>query len=268
MYRFIFCFLFLFLHSSAWAAVAIDQSGATDNGAAQAGTVTHSFTCANSNTLLLVGVSIRETTTTVTTLTDLTYNGLAIADATLVTSFTTPTSGTRIVTVYLYYFKPGAACNGSANNLVASLSVDKLAVLGALSLTGVDQTTPVDGAITTHSAGTPTDPAPCGSVTTETGDLVLCAIALRNSGVTVSAINNGTQTWQDVTTDNTPASDDVRGLGATTTGTGGQVIEYNLSTTAEWATAAVNINASVASTKKRQSPIYYNLLDTLLRRLS
>jgi hypothetical protein len=111
-------------------AIATNASSLTTSGG-YANSLTVSHTVAGSNTLLLVGVHCRSASTDVT---GVTYNGVAM---TLVG--TNENSG--VTGVQWYSLVAPAA---GANNVVVSLSSYKLFSVLIYSLTGVDQTTPIE----------------------------------------------------------------------------------------------------------------------------
>lgn len=271
MIKYLFSLLFLCCApAAAWAALAIEGFGVTDSGVTEVTSVnlangngTGNFTCTNNDTVLKVTGSIQESTATVTTVSTLTYNGLTLAGATLLASDTTPNTGTRSKTIYDYYWIPGAACDGAPHNLTMGISATRHVVLAIVSYTGANTTTPFDTPVAVvETNGTDSAVAACGAVTTEPGDRVFCSIALQNSGNTINTITNGTQIWQDASQES-PGSANLRAAGASMTGTGSQVIQFNLSASTAWTTIAFNINDADVVANDMQAPMLLSALGRL-----
>ena len=127
-----------------------------------------------------------------------------------------------------------------SNNVVVNLtggSADKAGV-GAVSYTGVDQTTPIDGIVTGETKST----SITQTVTSETDDLVQDAIAsLHNALPTVGA--GQTERWAfelgGVGTSGT------WGGGSTEPGTASVTMDWTVSGNKDWAAVGFNINNKV-----------------------
>ena len=163
-------------------AIAFD---ATANSAAVDGTsvssVTYSHTVvSNTNGVIVVGASIYGGAA----ITGITYNSVAL------TSIGTNTQNS--IHTELWYLKAPAT---GANNVVVTLdSAADHIVVGSVSLTGVDQTNPLD-ANTGASSGTSSISADITVVTDQSWIVDVVGNDLSSSTVTMGAQTNRTQRW-------------------------------------------------------------------------
>src|SRR2546427_236510 len=189
--------------------VSSSQTGGTS-------TTTWAHTTSGTNRVLVVGVSWANITTR--TVSSVTYNNVAMTSAGSAVNagnagaeifyLVAPAVGSNTVTVTL---------SGSANSLVG----------GAVTLTGVNQTTP----LRIFASATGSSTTPSVTVTSNTGETVIDTVSLTTSGaITV----NGTQTqqWQ--------AGTSGRGAGSTKPGAS-RVTMSSTSANLAWAIGAVGV---------------------------
>jgi hypothetical protein len=179
------------------------------------------------NGLLMVGVAIRTTTSTVSTVT------FGSQSLTHVPSGAT-NNGTDCRVELWYALAPASGLASLTVNLSGSSNV----TTGALTLTGVSQTTPFDA----YTANTGTSTTPSVSVgDSEASNVVVDVMAMQGQNG-VSAVGGGqTQEWTHVTTDAT-SSQNVRGAGSTEPGAAAVTMSYTMSASDIWAIGAVSIN--------------------------
>jgi hypothetical protein len=226
-------------------SIAFDAVGSGNN---SGGSTTISWTHttgSGTNRIMIVGVSIRNTTVSVSSIT---YGAQSL---TFIRSDTHPSATIRSELWYLI-----APASGSATVTVI-LSGASRATGGSCTYTGVDQTSPLDA----NAGGTGRSSSPSQSVTVNTANSWLLGhLAISGSTSTVTSGGAGqTMRWDQVTT-GTPAANNNRGHGSDKgpVGTGSQTISWGLSAAADWA-------ASVVALKSAFSAIGHADVDILIR---
>ena len=203
-------------------SIALDASSSctpVDNTSA-----TWSHTTSGANRVLIVGVIIRNSSSE--TVTSVTYSGVAMS---LVAAQSNGTS----VRAELWQL---VAPQTGAHNIVATIAPGTAMACGAMSFTGVNQTTPIDAT----NSNTGTSATPTVTVTTVTNHAWLVdTLAFRSSGTpgnpTGTAGSGQTQRWSGYF-----EADPVRGKGSSEgpqASAGGVVMDWNLSASVDWAIA-------------------------------
>ena len=173
--------LILFLAvSPAWAQIAFD-AGSNSGAQGTASSYSWSHTCTGSDLVLVVGVSIRHNTVTVT---GITYNGIALTQI--------RTDGRTSLTYSEIWFLKAPATG--SNTIAVTLSGGPTrSISGAVSLTGVDQTTPNDA----DNGATGSSTTPSASVTTVADNAwIVDVVAVRTgSSETITVGSGQTQRW-------------------------------------------------------------------------
>ena len=200
----------------------------------------HTVTALGSNRILVVGVSIRGTNAVST----VTYAGTPL---TLVGAQNETTNDNARVEIWQIV----APATG-ANNIVVDFGVGNNTrfVVGAVSLTGVDQTTPIDAAFAGDFGNSLT---PTVAITTVTNNAwVIDTLAARNAPVaTVGA--DQTQRW------NTSIATRITGAGSTEgpkTPAGTVTMSWTLSVARDWAIGAVAIRPAPTPTTLTHEEVY------------
>ena len=211
-------------------AIAFD---ATSNSDAQAGTTPYSWshTCTGSDLVLVVGVSIRHSSVTVS---GITYNGVALTQI--------RTDG-RTSSTYSEIWSLKAPATG-ANTIVVTLSgAPTRSVAGAVSLTGVDQTTPNDA----NNGGTGTGTTASAVVTTVADNaFVVGVVGVRTSASQTITVGAGeTKDW------NVPdGGNGLRAGGSHTTSAvtpaGAHTMDWTISASLSWALSAASFKPAGA----------------------
>ncbi|MDO8537004.1 MAG: hypothetical protein Q7R94_02040, partial [bacterium] len=192
---------------SAYAAIAFDAaSSAAASTAASSLTFPHTVASGNSR-LLIVGVTIADTSNAVATVT---YGGTSMI------SLGVASRGAGKPEVSLWYLVAPAT---GANNVVVTLTsgqTDRM-MAGAVSFTNVHQSTPVG---TFFSAASKASPATVGVTGTNLGDVVIDIIGNMDpaAGNTLAVGANQTERWQGSTGS---GSDQVLGGMSTESSSGG-----------------------------------------------
>jgi len=215
-------------------AIAFDSATSFAQDAA-ASSFSFSHTTSGSNRVLIVGVSIRnDLSQSVSTVT---YAGSPL------TFLRADTNGVSVRSELWYRVAPATG----ANTVVVTLSVSAKAAMGAISLTGVDQSTPIDANAGATGSGT----APSVSVTTVTNNAwVVDAAAFRstaNAEPTGTSGSGQTQRWSGYT-ESGGVSVNVRGKGSTEgpkNSPGGVVMDWSLSASVDWAISAASFRPGV-----------------------
>jgi len=219
---------YLCLRESLTSSIAFDASSSTSGSAAS---FTFAHTTSGAGRLLVVGVTIR--TDAGQTVTGVTYSGAAL------TFVRADTIGASIRSELWYRIAPATG----SNNVVVTLSMSAKAAAGAISLTGVDQTTPVDA----QNGATGTSVTPSVTVTSVTdGAWVIDATAFRSTGLGVPTGNPGagqTQRWSQYTEGGGNAAN-IRGKASTEgprSPAGAVVMDWALSASVDWAISGIAI---------------------------
>ena len=219
---------YLCLREELSSTIAYDASSSTSGSAAS---FTFALTTSGANRLLVVGVTIQ--TNAGQTVSGVTYAGAAL-------TFVRSDIIAGSVRSELWYRI--APATGS-NSVVVTLSASAKTAAGAVSFTGVDQTTPVDA----QNGATGTSVTPSVTVTTVTdGAWVVDAAAFRSTGVGVPTGNAGagqTQRWSQYT-EGGGAPLNIRGKASTEgprSPPGGVVMDWALSASVDWAISGLAI---------------------------
>lgn len=150
--------LLLFIASPMYAAIAHDADSHTDGGTSA--TFNWSHTCTGSNLVLMVFVGIIDTGLH-PTVSGITYNGVALTHVVASNNYGTSSNYAD----YWYIKNPTTGANSIAVTLSSAPNIQVFG--GGISLTGVDQTNPIDAFNTSNSAGG-NCPGACPSVTVTT----------------------------------------------------------------------------------------------------
>jgi len=241
--------------ATAAQGIAIDNTSSANTGTATASSLTWSHTvgAAGTNRILIVGVSIRNSSSQ--TVSGVTYAGTGL---TLVGQ-TTNSTNARVEIWRLIAPATGA------NNVVVTLSAAARFVGGAASFTGVSQTPSL--ALGTYFPATGNSPTPTVNVTSvASGQLVIDTIANSNlaTGSALPCVGaTQTQRWSNRTSNGT-AGNNTPGAGSTESapsGGGTVTMSWRLegcsgSTNRQWATGAVALKqGAVITLTKSVSPL-------------
>lgn len=205
---------------TAGAAVVIDS---TSSAATTTSSLTWNHTVGTGlNRLLVVGVSVYDGKTIVTAAT---YGGVPL------TNIGTHTQGKGNASVSLWGLV--APASGTAP-VTVTFGPTVPVVAGAVSFTGVDQTTPWGAFASTSGKATSATLA----VASGPGEMIVDALSVRNGGVTVTPGGGQAQFWNGAT-GGTAA--DVRGAGSTAPGAASVPLSWTFSAREKFALGAVPI---------------------------
>jgi len=226
-------------------SIAFDAASSGSNGGGSTSVSWSHTTGSGWNRNMIVGVSIRTTTVSVSSIT---YGAQSL---TFLRADTHPSATIRSELWYLI-----APTSGTAT-VTVTLSGTSKATGGSCTYTGVAQTSPLDA----NGGGTGTSNSPSRSVTVNTANSWLLGhLAVSGSIRTVSSEGSGqTLRWDQVTTGGSAASRN-RGHGSDKgpVGTGSQTMSWTLSGSADWA-------ASVVAFKPASPPVGHADIDILIR---
>ena len=184
--------------SQVYAAISVDAATSANTGTGTSSNLTiPSFSVSGSNTMLILGVSIRGSST----VSSATYGTSSF------TSIGSVANGSTVRVELWQLLNPPA---GTAN-IVVSLSGAARFVAGVQSLSGVNQTDPTG----TYNSATGNSTAPSVIVSSNTDELVVDVMGNQYNTPTPSADGGQTQRWTDATT-NSRANRNVRGSSYTT----------------------------------------------------
>jgi hypothetical protein len=208
--------------------INFDAASSAVNSTATTNTLSWSHTTSGSDRILIVGVSIRnESSETVSTVTygtgNLTFVGAA-------------TNGTACRAEIWQLVNPATG----ANTVTVTLSAGSKFVGGAVTFTGVHQTTPFG----TFVPATGTSITPSVNVTSAAAEAVIDTLAQRNSATTAAADSSQTGRWNDVTSGAGGTATNVRGAGSTEPGAASVTMSWTLSSSRPWAIGAVSLKPS------------------------
>ncbi|MFU8844108.1 MAG: Calx-beta domain-containing protein, partial [Bacteroidales bacterium] len=210
--------IFLFSAGSIMAQVVVDNTSSAASTAGSSITLSHT-TGSGSDRLLLVGVSNKERDVT-----SVTYNGVAM-------TFLGKEMSVKNAYTHIYYMV--APPSGTFNVVVTfSGAIGKGAIVGAMTFTGVNQTTPL-GAYASLRAKTAT---PTLDVPSRSSDLVFNVAAIRNKNLT--GVGTGqTLRW------NLPTGSEMRGGGTTKPGGAGTstTVSWTASGSDDWSMSGVSV---------------------------
>ncbi|MEO5915832.1 MAG: SdrD B-like domain-containing protein [Luteolibacter sp.] len=175
--------------SGGSSTIAVSSAAATSNSAQTATTHTFSYNSgvAASNRILIVGVSYRNNNSQ--TISSVTYGGQAM---TLVGSNTVAVSTPDGATYIYRLVNPPTGANNVVVNWSAALVQGS--VVGAITYSGVDQTTPT-GTFASANSGTGTSTAPAVTVTSAVGRVVFGLAGGRTTTAYTLAGSGGTSLW-------------------------------------------------------------------------
>ena len=189
-------------------------------------THTVSHTTAGTDRLLTVCVVNDDTAVAVT---DVTFDGSSLSKLTDVQH-----SGGKPRVEVWYSLNPPV----KTANVVVTLASGKKTTIGVISLTGVDQSTPIDG--TTTNTGS-TSPATV-SVTSASGDLVIdCMGTIPDPTEAPKVGSNQTEQWT------LEEGGSIRGGGSTEPGGSSVTMSWTLPEDKDWASIGFNVNAASAA---------------------
>ncbi len=178
-----------------------------------------------SDALLMVGVALRTTTSTVTSVT---FGAQSLTKV----SGGSANNGTDARVEMWYLLAPTA----STNTVTVTLSAASNVTAGALTFTGVNQSAPLQ----TFTTATGSSAAPSVTITgSATTSMVYDVMAMQGTK-TVSA---PTTSWTNVTSDGTNANN-VRGAGTSATGAETVTMGYTMSGSDKWVIGAVAIQGA------------------------
>jgi len=211
--------------STAAPSVAFDAVGSGNNGGGSASVSWSHTTGSGPNRIMIVGVSIRITTVSVSSIT---YGAQSL------TFIRADTHASATIRSELWYLI--APASGTAT-VTMTLSGTSMATGGSCTYTGVAQTSPLD----VNGGGTGKSASPSQSVTVSTqSSWLLGHLAISSSSKTVSEGSSQTMRWDQVTTGGNP-QDRNRGHGSDKgpVGTGSQTMSWTLSGSEDWAVSVV-----------------------------
>ncbi len=227
------------------AQVAVDATTSSSTTLRGAGTRTLNFnhtTTTTANRLLVVGVSLNITNNSATTVTAVSYNGVALTQI----GAHNDVLGTRRIEMWYLLAPPNGGHTVSVSvNIPSGVTIGVVA--GATTFTDVDQTVPLGTFVSADgAAGT------CTGITTGCSALdvpsvvngmIIDTLAIAgNQTVTVSGPQN--PLWN--LSSGTNANPGVRGSGSSRTGAPSVPISETFSGTSNWALGAISINPSTA----------------------
>jgi len=206
-------------------SIAFDANSSGTNGAGSTSVSWSHTTGSGLNRIMIVGVSIRNTTVSVS---GITYGVQSL------TFIRADTQGTSIRSELWYLIAPAS---GTAT-VTVTLSASSRATGGSVTYTGVAQTLPID----VHGGGTGLSSSPSQSVTVSTANSWLLGhLAISGSGKTVTAEGSGqTMRWDQETSGGSSADRNRgHGSGKGPVGTGSQTMSWTLSGSENWAVSVV-----------------------------
>jgi len=220
--------------TAAAPSIAFDVNRSGNNAGGSTSVSWSHTTGSGSNRIMLVGVSIRTTTISVS---NITYGAQGL------TFIRADTHASATIRSELWYLT--APSSGTAT-VTVTLSGTSKAVGGSSTYTGVAQTSPID----VNGGTTGTTNSPSQSVTVSTANSwLLSHLAISGSGQTVSSEGGGQTTrWDNVTSGASAASRN-RGHGSNKgpVGTGSQTMSWTLSASADWAVSMAAFKPAAAS---------------------
>lgn len=213
-------------------SITFDGVGSENNGQGSTSISWSHTTGSGLNRVMIVGVSIRTTTVSVSAIT---YGAQSLA------FIRADTHVSATIRSELWYL---IAPNSGTATVNVTLSGSSKATGGSCTYTGVDQTSPIDA----NSGVTGTSSSPSRSVTVGTANsLLLGHVAISGSDATILEDTGQTLRWDQVTTQDSPNTRN-RGHGSAKgpVGTGSQTMSWTLSASADWAVSVVAIKPARA----------------------
>ena len=210
-------------------AIALDAVATTTGDAAS---FTFALTVAGADRFLRVGVHWRTTSITVS---GITYAGVAL------TRLGGATVSVNRAVDYWYLIAPTTG----TNNVVVTMSAAARTVVGAISRTGVHQTTPLGTAAT--ASGTST--APSVTVTSATDELVDDALTASVAGAVLTAGTGQTERYD------TFYDPSIQGGGSDEAGAASVAMDWTINTSQEWCQIGVGIKPAGAAGTSLTPPV-------------
>src|ERR1700722_19869935 len=225
---------FFIWSSIVFGQVALDSAtsiGQQVSGATPSITLPHNTTAAGTNRVLVVGVSINITNNTSAQVTAVTYAGTAL---TMSGAHKDAGNSRRVEMWYLV-----SPVTGN-NNVIVTLSLPGGSgtlgvVVGAVTLTGADQTKPIRSFL---SADGTTNLAQL-NVPSSYADMVIDTLAIGGNQTVTTFGPSQTSRWQ--LTSGVSATTDVYGTGSTRSGAPSVPLSEQLSAASNWSVAAVSV---------------------------
>lgn len=219
--------LLFLLAAPLQAAVSVDQV-TTDNTNGNTSSLDFNHTVpSGSNRLLLIGVSIwNEDNEEVDSIS---YDNQSL------TRLGAKDNGDDSRVEIWYLLNPPEGSAGVEIDFTSNVDNDRLAVAGALSLSGVDQSNPLDN-MADNTGDSSTSSITLGS---DTGDLVFALMAAEKQKDPPVADNSMTSQWSEKPGG---SSERVAAAGASLAGASSVTFEWSLEDNEKWAVAAVSIN--------------------------
>ncbi len=224
----LFCFISvpLFCHAAVTVGtVTSKNSGANTSLTLPISGDTWTHTVSGSNTLLLVAVSLNQSSAKESVST-ITFNGKAL------TKIGEAARNNEVQTEIWYRLAPDAG----TYNVLVTLTAAASFVAGAITLNGVDQTTPLGTYFGTSGNGT----SASATVSSESDGLVVDILGYASSTPTSTVGAGQTQQWAQVTT-NGNATTNVRGYSSTEAGASSVAMSWAISPGIKWAFSAIPI---------------------------
>ncbi|HEX9895911.1 MAG TPA: hypothetical protein VGA78_18410, partial [Gemmatimonadales bacterium] len=218
------------------------QSGSQGNtGDNQVGslTVSHTVSSSGTNKVLVVGVNIYHATSgTMASVASMTYAGQPMTF--LATAIDNAAFGSNRIRSELWYIKDPTT---GTNDVFMTFDINCRAVAGAITFTGVDQTTPFGSAGTNGG----NDTTPTVTLSSAAGELVVDTVGIRNiatNTVTLTAGANQTERYNDRT-----GIDDTNSVGAGSeeAGAGSVTMSWTSSEARLWAIVAAPLKPAGGS---------------------
>jgi hypothetical protein len=206
---FLFALLLLAISLVANAQVALDTTTSIAQRATSgANTITLAHTSTGSNLVLVVGVSMNISAQTATTVSGVTYNGVALIRAGF------HNDSTNVRRVEMWYLAGPAT---GLHNVVVAESIAGAgnigAVVGATTFTGADQTTPIRAFASNDSNGT--NDAANVTVSSGANDMVLDTLAIDGNHTVSAPGGTQVQQWAIASSGTGGFASDVYGYGST-----------------------------------------------------
>ncbi len=227
--------LVAFFPFACYSQVAIDATTSAQaevTTAANTLTFAHTTTNTGTNLVLVVGVSMNISQRTSTTISGITYNGVALTLA------GAQNDSSNAVRTEVWYLVNPATGN---HNVVITENIGGIlntigTVAGATTFTGADQTTPIRSFASNQSGGTNANAFV--NIASGPNDYVLDTLAATSGTTATITSPSQTQQWS---LNSTGGVRDVYGFGSTRAGSASVAMSETLSGNARWSVSAVSI---------------------------
>ncbi|MBI4848420.1 MAG: Ig-like domain-containing protein, partial [Nitrospirae bacterium] len=228
---------------STFAAIAVD--GTATNSSSTTSTVSWSHTVGTgSNRLLVVGVSFDARNSN--TVSSVTYGGTAL------TNLRAEGTGANFARTEIWYLTAPASGSNTITVTIGGTATDKLNMAGAVSYTGVDQTTPFSS--NRGAAGT-TASAPSVSISSATGNLIFDIFATYRPTTTPSQGAGQTLYWKNTTQGTTGVNGGMSSKAGTSATTMSWTGRATTGTGNVWSISAASIKAAIVDTTAPSSSV-------------